>query len=46
MLEFKNVTKKYLRRTALDDVSFTLDDGRVIEVRDFPGFAEKVENKW
>ena len=23
-----------------------LDDGRVIEVRDFPGFAEKVENKW
>ena len=29
MLEFKNVTKKYLRRTALDDVSFTLDPGRV-----------------
>ena len=24
----------------------TLDDGRVIEVKDFPGFAEKVENKW
>ena len=23
-----------------------LDDGRVIEVRSFPGFAEKVENKW
>lgn len=23
-----------------------LDDGSVIEVRDFPGFAEKVENKW
>ncbi|MCF0138299.1 MAG: DUF2804 domain-containing protein [Oscillospiraceae bacterium] len=23
-----------------------LDDGRVTEVRDFPGFAEKVENKW
>lgn len=23
-----------------------LDDGKVIEVRDFPGFAEKVENKW
>jgi len=23
-----------------------LDDGRVIEVKDFPGFAEKVENKW
>ena len=23
-----------------------LDDGTVIEVRDFPGFAEKVENKW
>jgi len=23
-----------------------LDDGRTIEVRDFPGFAEKVENKW
>ena len=23
-----------------------LDDGRVIEVRDFPGFAEKVINKW
>lgn len=23
-----------------------LDDGRAIEVRDFPGFAEKVENKW
>ena len=29
MLEFRNVTQKYLRRTALDDVSFTLDDGRV-----------------
>ena len=24
----------------------TLDDGKVIEVKDFPGFAEKVENKW
>ena len=23
-----------------------LDDGRVIRVEDFPGFAEKVENKW
>lgn len=23
-----------------------LDDGRVIDVNDFPGFAEKVENKW
>ena len=23
-----------------------LDDGRVIQVKDFPGFAEKVENKW
>ena len=23
-----------------------LDDGRVIEVKDVPGFAEKVENKW
>lgn len=23
-----------------------LDDGKVINVRDFPGFAEKVENKW
>lgn len=23
-----------------------LDDGKVIEIRDFPGFAEKVENKW
>lgn len=23
-----------------------LDDGTVIPVRDFPGFAEKVENKW
>jgi len=23
-----------------------LDDGTVIEIRDFPGFAEKVENKW
>ncbi len=23
-----------------------LDDGTVIEVRNFPGFAEKVENKW
>ena len=23
-----------------------LDDGTVIKVRDFPGFAEKVENKW
>jgi ABC-2 type transport system ATP-binding protein len=29
MLEFRNVTKKYLRRAALDDVSFTLDAGRV-----------------
>ena len=24
----------------------TLDDGRVIQVRDMLGFAEKVENKW
>ena len=24
----------------------TLDNGRVIRVEDFPGFAEKVENKW
>ena len=23
-----------------------LDDGKVIEVKNFPGFAEKVENKW
>ena len=23
-----------------------LDDGKVIQVKDFPGFAEKVENKW
>jgi hypothetical protein len=23
-----------------------LDDGQVIQVKDFPGFAEKVENKW
>ena len=23
-----------------------LDDGTVIEIQDFPGFAEKVENKW
>lgn len=23
-----------------------LDDGTIIEVEDFPGFAEKVENKW
>ena len=29
MLEFKDVTKKYLRRAALDGVSFTLDAGRV-----------------
>lgn len=29
MLEFRNVTKKYLRRTALDDVSFGLEPGRV-----------------
>ena len=24
----------------------TLDDGQVIRVENFPGFAEKVENKW
>ena len=29
MLEFKNVTKRYLRRTALDGVSFDLEAGRV-----------------
>ena len=23
-----------------------LDDGKVIKIKDFPGFAEKVENKW
>lgn len=23
-----------------------LDDGRIIEIKDFPGFAEQVENKW
>lgn len=28
LLELKNVTKKYLRRTALDDVSLTLDAGK------------------
>ena len=28
MLEIKNVTKKYLRRTALDDVSIALEDGK------------------
>ena len=28
VLELKNVTKKYLRRTALDDVSLALEDGR------------------
>ena len=29
MLEFKDVTKKYLRRTALDGVSFALEPGKV-----------------
>ncbi|MBQ6374192.1 MAG: ABC transporter ATP-binding protein [Clostridia bacterium] len=29
MLEFRNVTKKYLRRTALDDVSFSIPAGRI-----------------
>ena len=29
MLEFKNVTKKYLRRAALEDVSFALQPGQV-----------------
>ena len=29
MLEFRNVTKKYLRHAALEDVSFTLEAGRV-----------------
>ena len=29
MLEFKNVIKKYLRKTALDGVSFAVEDGRV-----------------
>lgn len=24
----------------------TLDDGSILELRDFPGFAEKVHNKW
>ena len=28
MLELKNITKKYLRRTALDDVSLALDAGK------------------
>ena len=28
MLEIQNVTKKYLRRTALDDVSFALEPGK------------------
>ena len=23
-----------------------LDDGTPVDVKDFPGFAEKVENKW
>ena len=27
-------------------LNITMDDGTVIEVKDFPGFAEKVENKW
>ena len=31
MLEFKDVTKKYLRRAALDGVSFTLDAGLFFE---------------
>ena len=29
MLEIKNVTKKYGNKTALDDVSFTVDDGEI-----------------
>lgn len=29
MLEFKNVTKKYLRRAALEDVSFSVEPGQV-----------------
>ena len=28
------------------EVEVTLDDGTVLPVRDFFGFAEKVENKW
>ena len=28
MLEIRNVTNKYLRRTALDDVSIALEDGK------------------
>ena len=28
MLELKNVTKKYLRRTALDDVSLNIEPGK------------------
>ena len=31
---------------AYEDGKAVLDDGRVIEVRDFLGFAEKVMNKW
>ena len=23
-----------------------LDDGTPVDIKDFPGFAEKVENKW
>lgn len=30
----------------LFDGKAVLDDGHVIEVKDFPGFAERVENKW
>ena len=36
----------YSRLSLVRDLPVTLDDGTVLPVRDFFGFAEKVENKW
>lgn len=32
MLEFKNVTKKFEKVTAVDDVSFSIEDGKVLGI--------------
>ncbi len=32
MLEFKNVTKQFERITAVNDISFQIDDGKVLGI--------------
>ena len=43
--DIQNRPKQAGRPVRCDRI-LVLDDGKIIEFRDFPGFAEKVWNKW